>query len=356
MRGFRRETEMQIRDLVRPNILELKAYRSARDEVQEGVLLDANESPFTVDWRGIELNRYPDPNQARLRKALAAYVGSRPDHVVAGCGSDEVLDWIFKIFCQPGQDQVAVFEPTYGMYRVMAQTFGVTLFESRLDREQRLDADAFLNEAPASVKVAFLCSPNNPTGDLLGTEQILKLCRDWKGIVVLDEAYVEFSEAPSLVPQVDLFPNLVIMRTLSKAFGRAALRLGYAVASPLVTSFFMKVKAPYNLSSLVMQKGLEALEGWQLHRATWNRICRERDRLSRELASFPGLGRIFPSRSNFLLFDCPDAGAVCSRLREKGIVVRDRSDLPGLSECIRVSVGTPEENDLFLGELRRVLT
>jgi len=182
------------------------------------------------------------------------------------------------------------------------------------------------------------------------------LIRDWRGLVVLDEAYVEFSEVPSLVPQVDEFPNLVVMRTLSKAFGRAALRLGYAVASPLVTSFFLKVKAPYNLSSLVMQKGLEALEGWQRHRATWLRIRRERDRLSRELASFPGLGRVYPSRSNFLLFDCPNAGSVCSKLRETGIVVRDRSDLPGLSECIRVSVGTPEENDLFLRELRRVLT
>lgn len=346
---------MQVRELVRRNILELKAYRSARDEVQEGILLDANESPFAVDWRGIQLNRYPDPNQSRLREALAAYTGTRPEQVVAGCGSDEVLDWIFKIFCQPGEDQVAVVEPTYGMYRVMAQTFGVSLVESRLDRDQRLDADAFLEETPASVKVVFLCSPNNPTGDLLGTGQILKLCREWKGIVVLDEAYVEFSETPSLVDQVKVFPNLVVMRTLSKAFGRAALRLGYAVASPLVTSFFLKVKAPYNLSSLVMRKGLEALEGWERHRDTWRRIRRERDRLAGELAATPALGRIFPSQSNFLLFDCPGAASVCRKLRERGIVVRDRSDLPGLSECIRVSVGTPEENDLFLRELRRIL-
>lgn len=346
---------MQIRDLVRPNILKLKAYRSARDEVQEGVLLDANESPFSAEWRGIMLNRYPDPNQARLREALAAYTGARPEQVVAGCGSDEVLDWIFKIFCQPGQDQVAVIEPTYGMYRVMAQTFGVSLFESLLDRNQRLDADAFLKQVPAPVKVVFLCSPNNPTGDLLGTEQILKLCREWRGIVVLDEAYVEFSEAPSLVSQVEEFPNLVVMRTLSKAFGRAALRLGYAVASPLVTSFFLKVKAPYNLSSLVMQKGLEVLDGWERHRPAWRRIRQERDRMARELAAVPGLGRVFPSQSNFVLFDCPGAGVVCRKLREKGIVVRDRSDLPGLAESIRVSIGTPEENDLFLRELRRVL-
>ena len=346
---------MQVRELVRRNILELKAYRSARDEVQEGVLLDANESPFAVDWRGIQLNRYPDPNQARLREALAAYVGLRPEQVVAGNGSDEVLDWIFKIFCQPGQDQVAVVEPTYGMYRVMAQTFGITLFESRLDRQQDLDADAFLETVPPSVKVVFLCSPNNPTGDVLGTEQITKLCREWTGIVVLDEAYVEFSETPSLVSQVEAFPNLVVMRTLSKAFGRAGLRLGYAVASPLVTSFFLKVKAPYNLSSLVMQQGLEALEDWERYLPTWLRIRGERDRLSRELASLPGLGRVFPSQSNFILFDCPHAGTVCRKLRERGIVVRDRSDLPGLSECIRVSVGTPEENDLFLKELHRVL-
>ena len=346
---------MQVRELVRPNILELKAYRSARDEVQEGVLLDANESPFAVDWRGIQLNRYPDPNQTRLREALAAYTGTRPEQVVAGCGSDEVLDWIFKIFCQPGEDQVAVVEPTYGMYRVMAQTFGVSLVESRLDRDQRLDADAFLKEVPAAVKVVFLCSPNNPTGDLLGTGQILKLCREWNGIVVLDEAYVEFSDTPSLVDQVEVFPNLVVMRTLSKAFGRAALRLGYAVASPLVTSFFRKVKAPYNLSSLVMRKGLEALEGWERHRGAWRRIRRERDRLAGELAAMPGLGRVFPSQSNFVLFDCPGAGSICRKLRETGIVVRDRSDLPGLSECIRVSVGTPEENDLFLRELRRIL-
>jgi histidinol-phosphate aminotransferase len=241
------------------------------------------------------------------------------------------------------------------MYRVLAQTFGVSLFESRLDRNQRLDADAFLREVPDSVKVAFLCSPNNPTGDLLGTEQIVKLCREWRGIVVLDEAYVEFSEIPSLVSQVDLFPNLVVMRTLSKAFGRAALRLGYAVASPLVASLFLKVKAPYNLSSLVMQKGLEALDDWERHRPGWSRIRQERERLAQNLATFPALGRVFPSRSNFLLFDCPGAGAVCRKLREKGIVVRDRSGLPGLQECIRVSIGTPEENDLFLRELRRIL-
>ena len=346
---------MEVLNLVRPNILKLEAYKSARDEVQEGMLLDANESPFTADWEGISLNRYPDPNQRSLREALAAYVGCCREQVVAGCGSDEVLDWIFKIFCQPGQDQAAIGEPTYGMYRVLAEIFGVQVFEFHLDKNHQLDADSFLNFVPPSVKVIFLCSPNNPTGNSLGKEQILKLCRDWGRIVVVDEAYIEFSDDRSLVSKVDDFPNLIVLRTLSKAFGRAAIRLGYAVASPQLTSCFLKVKAPYNLSSLTIRKGLEALHGWKQQQLQWNKIRLERDRVAQKLTECPGLGRVFSSQTNFLLFDCPGSRSVCNRLREKGIVVRDRSALPGLADCIRVTIGTRQENDIFLAELRQIL-
>ena len=342
---------MGISQLVRPNIRALEPYHSARETIQEGILLDANENPFPQHWGGIQLNRYPDPNQAELRQVLAEYLHVEPENVVAGVGSDEVLDWVFKVFCQPGQDQVAVAEPTYGMYRVLAQIFGVTIFEVRLDESFDFDADHLLGQLPPEVKVFFLCSPNNPTGNLLDPDQVLQLCRSWQGIVVVDEAYIEFSESPSLVSELPEHPNLIVVRTLSKAFGRAGVRLGYAVAGAEIISLFLKVKAPYNLGQLAMKSGVEVLRAARSKRVEMQQIRAERVRVAASLARLSSIETVYPSDANFLLFRCPRSREVCSQLLGKGIVVRDRSSLPGLEGCIRVTIGTMAENDRFLSEL-----
>lgn len=345
-----------LRALLRPNILELEPYRCAREKVLEGILLDANENPYPVERGGVSLNRYPDPYQRRLRRALAAELSVEPDWVLAGAGSDEVIDWIFKAFCQPGGDRVATAEPTYGLYRVAAQIFGVELFDFRLNEDLDFDARRFLEAVPPAVKVLFLCSPNNPTGNFLNRDEILKLCRRWDRIVVVDEAYVEFSGTPSLVIELRQNPNLIVMRTFSKALGRAGLRLGYAVASPEIIGYFLKVKAPYNLGAMALEEGLQALGQGETRRRQIRQICRERERLAAALEELPGVARVFPSAANFLLFRCrKGASEICRRLLEKGIVVRDRSTLPGLENCLRVSVGTPPENDLFLRELGRIM-
>ena len=346
---------MEVAGLIRPNILTLEPYHSAREKIQEGVLLDANESPYTQEWQGIGLNRYPDPYQRKLREAIAQYLGVTMDNVLAGAGSDEVLDWIFKVFCQPGEDHVAVAEPTYGMYRVTAHIFGIPCFEFPLDKSFDFSAERFLEVVPAQTKVLFLCSPNNPTGNLLDRDQILQLSRKWEKIVVVDEAYIEFAEDSSLVAYLNGIPNLILLRTLSKAFGRAGIRLGYAVASPEVIGYFLKVKAPYNLSALTMENGCQVLGESENHLHWVQEIRRERERVAAHLSEIPQIEQVFPSQANFLLFRSPLASLICDRLLEKKIVVRDRSSLSGLENCIRVSIGTSSENDLFLGELEKIV-
>lgn len=341
--------------LVRPNIRVLEPYHCAREKVQSGILLDANENPFPREWSGVPANRYPDPHQRALRQALAAGLGVAVENVAAGAGSDEVLDWIFKVFCTPGQDRVSIFEPTYGMYRVAAGIFGVGIDERRLGPRFEFAAQPFLVSAAPDVKVLFLCSPNNPTGNLLDTAEIQQVCREWSGIVVVDEAYVEFAPEGSLVPHLRQHPNLVVMRTLSKAFGRAGLRLGYAVAHPGIIEYFMKVKAPYNLSSAVQAEGCQALADAEGSARQVAQLVAERERIRRALESLPPIGEVLPSRANFLLFRCPQARKMTEALLADGVVVRDRSSLPGLRDCIRVSVGLPEENDRFLSRLSRRL-
>ena len=346
---------MNINELIRPHILHLEPYHSAREKAQEGVLLDANENPYPQLWQGVLLNRYPDPLQRSLRGALADYVGVGVENVVAGTGSDEVLDWIFKVFCNPGGDWVSTVEPTYGMYQITAQIFGIPVFQFLLDESFQFEAERFLEKIPPQVKVVFLCSPNNPTGNLLEREEILKLCCEVDRVVVVDEAYVEFSESSSLVGYLDSCPNLILLRTLSKAFGNAALRLGYAVASPEIISCFLKVKAPYNLNSVTLARGREALNRREDRARQVKEIRNERERVRTRLSRIPGVEVVFPSQANFLLFRCRAASEVCQLLLQRGIVVRDRSSSPLLDDCIRVSVGVPDENDLFLNELERIL-
>jgi histidinol-phosphate aminotransferase len=349
------KTGFNLEKVVRPNVLNLEPYHSAREKVLEGVLLDANENPYRTEWEGVCLNRYPDPFQRQLRRALADSLGVGTESIAAGVGSDEVLEWIYKVFCQPGVDSVVTAEPTYGMYQVAANVFGVESHCFPLSPVFNFDARAFLSAALQSAKVLFLCSPNNPTGNLLDREQIRIVCREWSGIVVVDEAYIDFAEGGSVLPDLPRFPNLVILRTFSKGYGRAAVRLGYALSSPEIIELFLKVKTPYNLSALTMHLGCLALADRGAREANIKSIRAERERISFELRKVSGVIEVFPSDANFILFRCSEASSVVDRLFEKGIVVRDRSSVPGLADCVRVSVGTPAENTLFLEELQKLV-
>ena len=240
------------------------------------------------------------------------------------------------------------------MYKVLADTHGVEGLDFYLDKKFDLPDEEFLNWVPASVKVLFLCSPNNPTGNLLTRSRISKICREWTGVVVLDEAYGEFLDEASWASQVPELPNLVVIRTLSKAWGRAALRLGYAVANPALIELIMKVKAPYNLGALQMQLGVEALKNVNTMYEQVALLKQDRGFLVTQLENLPNVGKIFPTQANFVLFNCARAREVCFRLRKKGILVRDRSDLPGLKNTLRVSVGTANENQQFVSTLDNV--
>jgi len=338
-------------NLIRPNIRSLVPYRCARDAVQEGVLLDANENPFPRRCRGVAINRYPDPHQKELRNALAEYLRLSPEQVLAGNGSDEVLDWILKVFCSPGKDRLAVAPPTYGMYRVTADILGVELFSFPLTGDFSFNAERFLGEVPPDVKVLILCSPNNPTGNLIRREAILSVASCWNGIVVVDEAYIEFAGTESLAAETEDHPNLVVMRTFSKALGRAGLRLGYVVASSRLIEFFRRVKMPYNLNSLTQSQGAEVLRTARQPDPAVEKILRERTRLENRLRRIKGVGKVHPSRANFILFECRSAAEIYRKLLLQGIVIRDRSTVPGLENCLRVSVGTRKENDSFLKAL-----
>ncbi|HRR27158.1 MAG TPA: histidinol-phosphate transaminase [Acidobacteriota bacterium] len=336
-------------DAVREAVLRLEPYHCAREQALDGILLDANENPYPRTHDGVLLNRYPDPYQRALRTALSRYVGLGSDWLLAGNGSDEVLDWVFKVFdLRPG---VAVAEPTYGMYRVLADLYDVPVITIGLDEGFRLNANRFLQQAGPS-RLAFLCSPNNPTGNLLDSGQIRQILDEWSGIVVLDEAYIEFSAGSSLIRWVEQYPNLLVLRTLSKAFGRAGLRLGYVAAHPDLIACFLKVKAPYNLSAWTQAEGFRALEDLTDMLRQVRTIVAERDRLLEELRSTAGVLEVFPSDANFILFRCRDATRVWQALFDDGVVVRNRSSVKGLENCIRVSVGTGEENRTFLERLR----
>lgn len=341
--------------LVRPHILSLKPYQSARDHENEGILLDANENPFPRGRGNLVLNRYPDPNQKELRNALAEYTATPAECLLAGTGSDEALDWILKVFCNPGTDRIAIVEPTYGMYRVTAEIFDVRIQEFLLNHEFDFDVEDFLSRVEKNVKILFLCSPNNPTGNLLSRSAIERALEEWSGLVILDEAYIEFSRSDSMAPLISRHPRLIVLRTFSKALGRAGVRLGYVTAQPEIIRLFMKVKAPYNLSLASQAEGLQALRETDRTREEIRELVAERERLRSELASIRGVERVYPTEANFILFSCVEAPGVCRQLAQMGIIVRDRSSLPGLKNCLRVSVGTREENSIFLNALKGIL-
>lgn len=345
--------------LVRPDILALSAYSSARKEAKGGrVWLDANENPETPAARKPLLNRYPEPQPAELVAKLASLYGVPPAQCLVTRGSDEGIDLLLRTFCRANQDAILFTPPTYGMYVVAAGIQGAHTVMVRLLRERNfaLDAAAVLKAVTPAVKLVFLCSPNNPTGGLLDRDQVMAVVRGLAGraVVVVDEAYVDFSGRPSLATEIDANPNLVILRTLSKAFGLAGARVGTTIADPAVIAVLQKVIAPYPVPTPVLQAALAALtpEGLTASRASIATILAERARLAAALPKLAAVKKVWPSDTNYLLVEVADSAKTMAAGRAAGVIWRDRSkDVPN---SIRITVGTAEENNATLEVLSRV--
>jgi histidinol-phosphate aminotransferase len=340
---------IDVRSLVRPHLLQLEPYAAARhDADSDGLLrLDANEN----GWRpsdAWDTSRYPDPLQRRLKSVWGEMKGVDPARVFVGNGSDECIDLLIRAFCRPGRDRVLVTPPTYGMYATAATINGVSVTEVPLGARFELDPGAILDEIDPDTRLIVLCSPNNPTGNLLGVSALESILRAARGLVVIDEAYVDFSDTPSWMARLDEFDNLVVLQTLSKAWGLAGIRVGMACAGEPVIDVLNRIKPPYNVSGPSQSMAMEALLRADDLEASIKAIVEERERLAARLRQRPGVVEVFPSATNFLLVRVLEATQAYEALRSRGIVVRDRSNLPGCEDCLRITVGRPEENDRLL--------
>lgn len=340
----------RIEQWMRPNIRSLVPYSSAKDEFseREAIFLDANENPFGT------FNRYPDPQQRLLKTALTKRKSLTTGHVFVGNGSDEIIDVLLRIFCTPGRDKIATFTPTYGMYKVSADIHDISVVSVPLDENLdivHVDFQPFLNDS--EIKVLFLCSPNNPTGNNLNRERMIALIEQFEGIVCIDEAYIEFSDQQSLVNLIHTYDNLVVTRTLSKARGLAGARIGYAFANTEIINVFNKVKPPYNISSLNQQIALKTLENNPAFERQLALLREGREALITALQKLPIVQYIYPTAANFILIKVLNANRVYEQLRKQKIIVRNRSSQ--IPNALRISVGTPEENQQLLNALTTLL-
>ncbi len=338
----------ELKDLVRPNIMRMAPYSCARSEFKGDarVFLDANENPYGV------YNRYPDPLQVAIKEKIAALKGVRPGQIMLGNGSDEPIDLIYRIFCRPGVDNVVAIEPSYGMYRVAADTNDVEYRTAMLSADFGFDADALLSEADSNTKVAWLCSPNNPTGNSLPEAQVRKVLEEFGGIVVIDEAYIDFASQPGWLQELDSHPRLIVLQTFSKAWGLAGVRCGMAFASEEAISIFNKVKYPYNVNTLTQEEVGRALDRADDVRRRVNEILAERDRVVKGLESLKIIRHVYPTDANFVLVRVDDADAAYRALLADGIVTRNRNRVSLCAGCIRITIGTPAENDELLSKLK----
>lgn len=343
---------MNIDNLLRKNIKTLQPYSSARDEYtgEAMVFLDANENPFNYPY-----NRYPDPLQRKLKEKIARLKGVIPEQIFLGNGSDEPIDLLIRAFCEPGEDALAIIEPTYGMYQVAAGINNANVKKISLTESFELDARELLKNTDEKTKLVFLCSPNNPTGNCLDKNAVQEVIQNFPGIVVLDEAYIDFAPGKSLLPQLKEFPNLVILQTFSKAWGMAGIRLGMAFASPEIISVFNKIKYPYNLNILTQQKALELIENKKQTEKWIKLLIAEREKMTKLLKDFPFVEHIYPSDANFILVKMHDARGVYEYLKEKGVIVRDRSKVHLCAESLRITIGTSEENGQLLLALKELI-
>jgi histidinol-phosphate aminotransferase len=340
-----------IERLLRPHIRELVPYSTARDEFggEARVFLDANENPF-----GGNLNRYPDPRATELRRLISGRRQVSLDSVCVGNGSDEIIDLIIRAVAASG-DRIVITPPTYGMYGVAAKVNGVGVTECRLTSSFDLDLDELKAAVSERDKVIFLCSPNNPTGNQLTLHEIRGVLNVFPGLVVVDEAYVDFASGESATRLIEETDRLVVIQTLSKAWGLAGARVGIAIAAPMFIAALMRMKLPYNLSALAQRAACERLSESERHAEEVRVLVSERERLRRRLQRLSVVETVYPSQGNFLLVRCSDSAAVFRRLRAGGIIVRDRSHEPGCQRCLRITVGTPSENDELLRMLEELV-
>ena len=332
-----------IYSLARPNIRNLAPYSTARDECQVkiGSFLDANENPFNNGY-----NRYPDPRQSELKSLISRIKAVPVRNMFIGNGSDEAIDLCFRVFCEPGMDNAVSIAPTYGMYKVAADINNVQMRQVALGADFSLPKDELLAACDANTKLMFVCSPNNPTGNAFPLEDILYLAENFDGMLVVDEAYIDFSSQPSLAGYIKEYPNLIVLQTLSKAYGLAALRLGLAFADERTMSMFANVKYPYNISLAGMEKAMGLLR--RDVSAEVDAVLAERSRMVQDLVELPRVRKVWPSDANFLLVEVDNAKAMCDELLDAQVIVRDRSRVPGCEGCLRITVGTKEENDKVL--------
>lgn len=343
---------MNINNLLRKNIKSLQPYSSARDEFsgEAMVFLDANENPFNEPY-----NRYPDPLQRELKERIALLKDVMPGQIFLGNGSDEPIDLLIRAFCEPGEDNVVSIDPTYGMYQVAAGINNVKVKKVSLTETFELDAQKLLKTTDEKTKLVFLCSPNNPTGNCLNEEEVLEVVKNFQGIVVLDEAYIDFAPGKSLLPQLNDFPNLVILQTFSKAWGMAGIRLGMAFAASEIISVLNKIKYPYNLNILTQQKALELIENRHKVEKWVKLLIAEREKIKTLISGFPFVVKIFPSDANFILVKMHDARGIYEYLKGKGVIVRDRSKVHLCEDSLRITIGSSDENKHLLNALKELI-
>lgn len=342
-----------LQKLVRENIKRLTPYSSARKEFSGAaqIFLDANENSFGSPLQ-TNYHRYPDPLQLQIKEKIAANYSIKPTEIFLGNGSDEAIDLLFRIFCEPREDNILICPPTYGMYQVSAEINDVAVKRANLTEDFRLDLTAIENEIDKNTKLLFICSPNNPTGNSFEREEILNLSENFNGIVVLDEAYIHFSHEKSLLSEINDFPNLVVLQTFSKAWGLAGLRIGLAFANEEIITLFNKVKPPYNISEIAQNAILKAFENAEKVERTIAEIIAERGKLIENLQDFPFVKKIYPTDANFVLVKTSDAENIYKFLLDEKIVVRNRNNVELCEGCLRITIGTPDENESLLKTLK----
>ena len=337
-----------LKNIVRKNILNLKGYSSARDEYSgvANVFLDANENPFG------ELNRYPDPQQKELKESLSSLKNISTENIFIGNGSDEVIDLAFRIFCNPGEDKALTFSPTYGMYDVSAEINNIDLVKISLTEDFQInlkEVTPYLNDK--NLKIIFICSPNNPTGNTIKTSDIENILNNFNGIVIIDEAYIDFSSSESWNTKIEQYPNLIVSQTFSKAWGLAAARVGVAYTNKNIISLFNKIKPPYNVSSLNQKAAINSLNNFELFEKNKKLILQEKKLLSETLKKLEIVKKVYPSDANFILIEVSNADNIYNKLVSKKIIIRNRNKV--IDNCLRITIGSPEENKKLINELKK---
>lgn len=339
---------IELEKLIRKNVLKLKPYSSARDDFQgtASVYLDANENPYSSEY-----NRYPDPHQTTLKLRISEIKKAPVDQIFLGNGSDEPIDLLIRAFCEPGVDNVLIPQPTYGMYTVSAEVNNVEIKTVKLTPDFDLDMDSIKNAINDHTKLIFLCSPNNPSGNLLSFDKVKEVITLFNGLVIVDEAYIDFTNQDGFIPLINQYSNLVVLQTLSKAWGLAAIRLGMCFASKEIISVLNKIKPPYNIS-LLSQRAAEMELRQEERKNKWvAEILRQRNELAEQLSKVSLVKKVYPSDANFLLVKIDNAKKIYKKLVESGIIVRDRSNVILCEDCLRITVGTPSENKVLINQL-----